>query len=117
MSASPRPDASPHATLAPGTRLGPYEIVVLMGAGAMGQVYKARDVRLGRHVAIKILPAALTHMPDRLTRFAQEARAAAALNHPGVLVVFDVDVDGPQPYVVSELLEGETLRAMIARGA
>jgi eukaryotic-like serine/threonine-protein kinase len=117
MSASPRPDTPPQVTLAPGTRLGPYEIVALVGAGAMGQVYKARDVRLGRHVAIKILPAALTHVSDRVTRFAQEARAAAALNHPGVLVVFDVDVDGPQPYVVSELLDGETLRAAIARGA
>jgi Tol biopolymer transport system component len=82
----------------------------------MGEVYKARDVRLNRHVAVKVLPAEFTRVPDRLTRFAQEAKAAAALNHPGVLVVFDVDVDGDQPYVVSELLEGETLRALLARG-
>jgi hypothetical protein len=83
----------------------------------MGEVYRARDARLNRDVAVKVLPPAFTQVPDRLARFAQEAKAAAALNHPNVVVVFDVDVDGDVPYVVSELLEGETLRAGLTRGA
>jgi serine/threonine protein kinase/Tol biopolymer transport system component len=83
----------------------------------MGEVYRARDARLNRQVAVKVLPPEFTRLPDRLARFAHEAKAAAALNHPGVLVVFDVDVDGDVPYVVSELLEGETLHAVLSRGA
>jgi dipeptidyl aminopeptidase/acylaminoacyl peptidase len=103
--------------LSPGTRLGPYEILAPIGAGGMGEVYRARDARLNRDVAVKVLPPTFTRDPDRLSRFLQEARAAAALNHPAVIAVFDVDVEGDTPYLVSELLDGETLRAAIARGA
>src|SRR5262245_3733844 len=102
--------------LFPGTRLGPYEIVDRIGAGAMGEVYSARDARLHRQVAIKVLPAEFSRVPDRIARFAQEAKAAAALNHPAVVSIFDVGLDGDITYVVSELLEGETLRALLSRG-
>ena len=103
-------------SLAPGARLGPYEIVAPIGAGGMGEVFRARDARLGRDVAIKVLPAAVADRPDRLRRFAQEARSAAALSHPNVVAVYDVHVEGDLPYVVSELLEGETLRDALHRG-
>jgi serine/threonine protein kinase/Tol biopolymer transport system component len=103
-------------TLAPGTRLGAYEIVAAIGAGGMGEVYRARDSRLGRDVAIKVLPAEFGTNPDRLHRFAQEARAAAALNHPNILVVHDVSTHDGAPYVVSELVEGETLHKWIHQG-
>jgi serine/threonine protein kinase len=83
----------------------------------MGEVYKARDARLGREVAIKILPAAFSSDPDRLHRFEQEARAAAALNHPNILAVHDIGSDGGTTYIVSELLEGQTLREVLADGA
>jgi eukaryotic-like serine/threonine-protein kinase len=96
--------------LSVGTRLGPYEILSAIGAGGMGEVYRARDPRLGRDVAIKVLPAAFSLDPDRLQRFEQEARAAAALNHPHILAVYDIGQHGGAPYIVSELLEGETLR-------
>ena len=110
--------------LAAGSRLGPYEIIEPLGAGGMGEVYRARDPRLGREVAIKIVATA-SGDPDRLARFEQEARAAAALNHPHILAVFDIGSApgeaglqaGPAPYIVSELLEGETLRERLARGA
>ncbi|MBP7777057.1 MAG: protein kinase [Acidobacteria bacterium] len=102
--------------LPPGARLGPYEIVAPLGTGAMGEVFRARDGRLGRDVAIKVLPPAFAARPDRLRRFAQEARAAAALSHPNVLAVFDVHTEGEVPYVVSELLEGQTLREAVMRG-
>jgi Tol biopolymer transport system component len=102
--------------LLPGTRLGPYEIVDRIGAGAMGEVYSARDARLHRRVAIKVLPAEFSRVPDRVARFSQEAKAAAALNHPGVVSIFDVGLDGDVTYVVSELLEGETLRVLLSRG-
>jgi hypothetical protein len=95
--------------LAPGTQLGPYVVVAPLGAGGMGEVYRARDPRLGREVAIKVLPTALASDPTRLERFATEARAAAALNHPNILSVHDVSAEGA-PFVVFELLEGETLR-------
>ena len=98
-------------TLSPGARLGPYEIVAPIGAGSMGEVYRAHDRRLNRDVAVKVLPASLATDADRLRRFAQEARAAAALNHPNVVAVFDVNVEGEVPFVVSELLDGETLAA------
>src|SRR5580692_6006893 len=94
----------------PGTKLGPYEIVTLLGAGGMGEVYRARDPRLKREVAIKVLPQALSPDADRLRRFEQEALATAALNHPNILAVFDIGTHEGSPYVVSELLEGETLR-------
>jgi dipeptidyl aminopeptidase/acylaminoacyl peptidase len=96
-------------TLAAGTRLGPYEIVSLLGAGGMGEVYRARDPRLGREVAVKVLPESLADDPDRLRRFELEAKAAGALNHPNVLAVLDLGQHEGMPYVVSELLEGETL--------
>ncbi|MGH9498466.1 MAG: protein kinase domain-containing protein [Terriglobales bacterium] len=103
--------------LTPGTKLGPYEIQSPLGAGGMGEVYRARDARLGRDVALKILPEALTRDTDRLHRFEQEARAVAALNHPNILAVFDLGQHNGSPYLVSELLEGETLRAALDRGA
>src|SRR6202023_3220837 len=92
-----------------GYRLGAYEIVGLLGRGAMGEVYRARDTRLGRDVAIKVLPAAFSRDQDRLRRFEQEARAAAALNHPNILAVYDIGTYQDSPYLVTELLEGETL--------
>jgi len=97
--------------IANGTRFGPYEIQTPLGAGGMGEVYRARDTRLGREVAIKVLPAAFASDPDRLRRFEQEARAASALNHPNILVLHDVGTHEGAPYLVTELLEGETLRA------
>ena len=102
--------------LAPGSRLGPYEIVGALGAGGMGEVYRARDPRLGREVAIKILPAGSANDPERLRRFEQEARATAALNHPNILAVFDIGSQDNSPYIVSELLEGETLRTRLISG-
>ena len=101
------------SVLAEGTRLGPYEIVGAIGAGAMGQVYKARDPRLGRDVAIKVLHGDVAQMADRLARFEREARAVAALNHPNVLALHDFGNDSGVAYVVTELLEGETLRARL----
>src|SRR5713101_660141 len=104
-------------TLTSGSRLGPYEILSPLGAGGMGEVYRARDPRLGREVAIKVLPASFSQDPDRLRRFEQEARAAGVLNHPNITAVYDVGTHEGAPYVVSELLEGETLRARLAGGA
>jgi len=102
--------------LTAGTKLGPYEIQSPLGAGGMGEVYRARDTRLNRDVAIKILPASFSTDPDRLQRFAQESRAAAALNHPNILSIYDIGEDRGAPYVVSELLEGETLRDRLRNG-
>src|SRR5881394_36584 len=96
--------------LSAGDKLGPYEILAALGAGGMGEVYRARDARLGRDVALKILPPGAAGDPDRLRRFEQEARATAALSHPNILAVFDVGSDGAVNYVISELLQGETLR-------
>jgi serine/threonine protein kinase len=103
-------------TLASGTKLGPYEIQSSIGAGGMGEVYRARDARLNRDVAIKILPESFSADADRLQRFALECRAAAALNHPNILSIFDIGEDRGAPYVVSELLEGETLRDRLRDG-
>ena len=100
----------------PGTSLGPYEIVALLGAGGMGEVYRARDARLGRDVAIKVLPAAVAADPERLKRFEREAKATAALHHPGILSVYDVGSHEGVPYLVEELLEGESLKDRLARG-
>ncbi len=102
--------------LSSGTSLGPYEIVAPIGAGGMGEVYRARDARLARDVAVKVLPAALAGDSDRLHRFENEARAAARLNHPNILQVYDVGRHDGHPYLVTELLEGETLRDRIANG-
>ena len=103
--------------LSSGTKLGPYEIQSLVGAGGMGEVYRAHDSRLDRTVAIKVLPASFSADRDRMQRFAQEARAAAALNHPNILSIFDIGDQQGSPYVVSELLEGETLRERLRSGA
>jgi eukaryotic-like serine/threonine-protein kinase len=100
-----------------GTKLGPYEILSPLGAGGMGEVYRARDARLKREVAVKVLPKALSSDADRLRRFEQEALATAALNHPNILAVFDIGTSDGSPYVVSELLEGETLRDRLRSGA
>ena len=97
----------------PGSRVGPYEIVGWLGAGGMGEVYRARDPRLGREVAIKLISERLATDPNRLHRFEQEARAAGQLNHPNVLAVYDVGTHAGAPYIVSELLEGESLRSRL----
>ena len=93
-----------------GARLGPYEVVEPLGSGGMGEVYRARDPRLTRDVAIKVLPEGFSTDPDRLSRFEQEARAAAALNHPNILAIYDIGTENGRPYIVSELLEGATIR-------
>ena len=103
-------------TLVAGSRLGPYEVLSPIGAGGMGEVFRARDPRLGRDVALKVLPADHAADPDRLRRFEQEARAVAALNHPHILAVHDVGREGGVSYVVFELLEGQTLRRKLERG-
>ena len=100
--------------LTAGTKLGTYEIVAQIGAGGMGEVYRARDSKLGRDVAIKILPSSFSKDPERLRRFEQEARAAGQLNHPNILTVHDFGMHDGSPYVVSELLEGETLRERLS---
>ena len=104
-------------SLPSGTRLGPYEIVAPLGAGGMGEVYRARDTRLGRDVAIKTLPAAFSHDPERRARFETEAKAVAALSHPNVLAIFDVGIEGDTTYAVMELVEGQTLRERLQDGA
>jgi len=96
--------------LATGARLGRYEIRAHIGAGGMGEVYLARDPTIGRDVAIKVLRSAFSGDPDRLARFEQEAQAVGALNHPNILSIYDVAACDGSPYVVCELLEGETLR-------
>ena len=102
--------------LTSGTKLGPYEIQSLLGSGGMGEVYRARDARLDRIVAIKVLPKSFSADADRLQRFVQEARSAAALNHPNILSIFDIGEEQGAPYIVSELLEGQTLRERIGAG-
>ena len=103
-------------SLSPGSRLGPYEVLAPLGAGGMGEVYRARDSRLRRDVALKILPAEFSSDPSRRARFEQEAHAAAALNHPNILSVYDVGGDGDVSYIATELVNGETLAALIERG-
>jgi eukaryotic-like serine/threonine-protein kinase len=101
--------------LAPGTKLGPYEILAPLGAGGMGEVYRARDSRLGREVAVKILPQHLAGNCEALARFEREARAVAALSHPNIVVIFDLGNEGGMPFAVMELLQGETLREQLKR--
>jgi eukaryotic-like serine/threonine-protein kinase len=108
---------APQMALISGTKLGPYQIQALIGAGGMGEVYRARDTRLNRSVAVKILPASFASDPDRLRRFEQEARAVAALNHPNILAIHDIGTQEGTSYLVSEFLEGNTLRTQLANGA
>ena len=103
--------------LTPGTRLGPYEIVAPLGAGGMGEVYRARDSRLGREVAVKVLPASLSSSPESRARFEREAKTVSSLNHAHICTLFDVGREGETDFLVMELIEGETLAGRIARGA
>jgi serine/threonine protein kinase len=103
-------------SLVAGTRLGPYEIQSAIGAGGMGEVYKARDTRLDRTVAIKVLPAELSNDPDRRVRFEREARAVAALSHPHICTLHDIGTHDGTTYLVMEHLGGETLADRLARG-
>src|SRR5438034_6445227 len=99
--------------LAVGILIGPYEIHSPLGAGGMGEVWRAKDTRLDREVAIKVLPADFAKDADRLRRFEQEARATSSLNHPNILIVHDIGTHDGAPYIVSELLDGEELRAQL----
>ena len=103
-------------SLAAGTRLGPYEILSRIGAGGMGEVHRGRDTRLNRAVAIKVLPDDLAADPERLARFDREAQTLAQLNHPNIAQIYGLEHSGGTPCIVMELLEGETLRARVARG-
>ena len=100
-----------------GEELGHFRITAAIGAGGMGEVYRARDERLGRDVAIKVLPPGVAGDPDRLARFEREARALAHLSHPNILTIHDFGREGGISFAVTELLDGETLRAVIERGA
>ena len=93
-------------SLVAGSKLGPYEVIGLLGAGGMGEVYRARDERLKREVAIKVLPASFSADAERLRRFEQEAQTAGGLNHPNITAVYDLGAHGGAPYIVTELLEG-----------
>jgi len=104
-------------TLIAGTRLGPYEILAPLGAGGMGEVYRARDTRLGRAVAIKVLPAGLASDPERLKRFEREARSASSLNHPNIVTIYEIGSADSVSYIAMELVAGESLRAKLAEGA
>ncbi len=103
--------------LSPGTRLGPYEIIAPLGAGGMGEVYRAQDTRLDRTVAIKILSSTFSADSDRLRRFEQEARSASALNHPNIITIYELGRDGSTHYIAMELVEGKTVRELIASGS
>src|SRR3954470_417102 len=104
-------------TLQPGSRLGRYEVDGLIGSGGMGDVYRARDTRLDRSVALKVLSSSVLADPERLTRFTQEARTTALINHPNIVAVYDVGAERGLPFVVSELLKGMTLRARLEQGS
>src|SRR6266496_636961 len=106
----------PSTTLPSGTRLGPYEILTPLGTGGMGEVYRARDSRLGREIAIKVLPPEVAADPGRLARFEQEARSASALNHPNIVTIHDVGQTNSISYISMELVEGTTLRELLASG-
>src|ERR1022692_504787 len=102
--------------LSEGSRIGPYEVVAPLGAGGMGEVWRARDPRLGRDVALKVLPDDMSRDADRIARFRAEARAASALNHPNIVAVYDIGEDGGRTYLAMELLEGTNLRALLDGG-
>src|SRR5512139_2395085 len=95
--------------LTPGSRLGPYEILAPLGAGGMGEVYRARDTRRGRDVALKVLSDAVARDPDRLARFEREARAVASLNHPNIVVIYSIEEADGVRFLTMELVEGDTL--------
>src|SRR6476660_7260184 len=103
-------------SLSAGQRLGVYEIIAPLGAGGMGEVFRARDTRLGREVALKVLPEALAHDRDRVARFEREARAASALNHPNIITIHDVGSDGTTTFLAMELVVGKTLRELETAG-
>ena len=103
--------------LAAGTRLGPYEILAPLGAGGMGEVYRARDTKLSREVAIKVLPADLSADAHRLERFEKEARTASALNHPNIVTIYDIGLRGRETFMAMELVDGKTLRELLVGGA
>jgi eukaryotic-like serine/threonine-protein kinase len=103
-------------TLAPGARLGPYEIVGAIGSGGMGDVYRARDAILGRDVALKILPASFTHDPDRVARFRREAQLLAALNHPHIAQIYGLEEASGTPFLVLELVDGASLADRVKHG-
>jgi serine/threonine protein kinase len=103
-------------TLGAGTKLGPYEILAPLGAGGMGEVYRARDAKLGREIAVKVLPSATASDSDRRQRFEQEARSASALNHPNILTIYDIGEAEGTTYIAMELVEGKTLRELLASG-
>src|SRR3989475_12254716 len=107
---------APSRALTSGTKLGSYEIIEPLGAGGMGEVYRARDTHLGRSVAIKILPAACSADSDRLHRFEQEARSASALNHPNIVTIYALGLDASTHYIAMELVEGKTLRELLTSG-
>src|SRR5262245_61277803 len=102
--------------LIPGTRLGSYEIVGSLGAGGMGEVYRATDTKLGRAVAVKVLADALAHDAERVARFEREAKSLAALNHPHIAALYGLEQADAHPFLVMELVEGETLAERLARG-
>src|SRR5262245_30793226 len=102
--------------LQPGDRIGPYEILSTLGTGGMGVVYRARDARLGRDVAIKTLPEAVAADPDRLARFEREARSLAALNHPNIATIYGFEQAGTNHFLTMEVVEGPTLADRIERG-
>src|SRR5688572_27506038 len=99
-------------SLSPKTRLGTYEIVGPLGAGGMGEVYRARDLRLGREVAVKVLPQAVASSPDRLARFEREARTVAGLNHPNIVTLYSVEDENGIRFLTMELVEGQTLSTL-----
>src|SRR5262245_41757944 len=103
-------------TLAAGSRVGPYEILAPLGAGGMGEVYRARDTRLGREVAVKVLPAGLSQDPERLKRFEREARSASSLNHPNIVTIHDIGSQDSISYIAMELVEGSSLRSLLLPG-
>src|SRR5271154_2257927 len=104
-------------SVAPGTHLGPYEVIAQLGAGGMGEVYRARDTKLGRDVALKVLPAAFASDPERMARFRREAQVLASLNHPHIGAIYGFEDSGNTHALVMELIEGPTLADRIVRGA
>src|SRR5688500_10326577 len=103
-------------SLANGSRLGPYEIVAPLGAGGMGEVYRAKDPRLGRELALKVLPAEVSRDHDRVSRFEREARAASALNHPNIVTIYEIGEAEQVSYISMELVQGRTLRELLTEG-